>query len=129
MNTCKPSILIVLITIGIVGSSIVPITFDLSYRIQVIQNFMHIPGFIVLTIIVLIFLKNFGLSGWLWFTCSVTVLLLIGIGQEVVQIVIPGRWPSIADIRRNIIGISFGTLLFLLMEKFKPGLIRRIICK
>ena len=129
MNTCKPSILIVLITIGIVGSSIVPITFDLSYRIQVIQNFMHIPGFIVLTIIVLIFLKNFGLSGWLWFTCSVSVLLLIGIGQEVVQIVIPGRWPSYGDIRANIIGISFGICLFLLTEKLKPGLIRRFVCK
>ena len=79
MDTCKPRKLIVLIAIGILGSSLIPITFNLSYTVQVIQNLMHIPAFTVLTIVLLILFKNFRLSGWLWFTCSVSVLLLIGI--------------------------------------------------
>ena len=129
MNTCKPRNLIVFIIIGIVGAPFVPIIFNIRYSIQVFNNCMHIPAFAVLTIALLELSKNARLSGCFRFTCVLSVLLLIGIAGEAAQIVIPGRWPSYSDIHLNVMGISFGVLLFLLAERFKPGLIRRIVCK
>jgi len=129
MNCCKPSALIILLALAIMGSALVPITFNMSYRAQVIQNFMHIPVFLLLTVIVLMIVKNLGLFGWLWLACSVSVLMLIGVGQEIVQTIIPGRWPSYRDIHANMIGICLGISIYLLSERLKSGLIRRVVCK
>ena len=129
MNTCKPKNLLLLLIISISGASLIPISLDMSYSIQVFNNWMHIPAFAVLTIVLLEVFKNFRLPGWLRIICVLSVLLLIGIGVEVVQLVIPGRWPTYSDIRHNVIGISLGVFLFQLAEKFKPSLIRRIVCR
>ena len=129
MNTCRPNNLILLLIICISGAPLIPIPFDISYSIQVFNNWMHIPAYAVLTIVLLEVFKNFRQYGWLRFICVLSVLLLIGIGVEVVQLVIPGRWPSYFDIHLNVVGISFGVFLFLLAEKFKPGLIRIIVCR
>ena len=129
MNTCRPNNLILLLIICISGAPLIPIPFDISYSIQVFNNWMHIPAFAVLTIVLLEVFKNFRLPGWLRIICVLSVLLLIGIGVEVVQLVIPGRYPSYFDIHLNVVGISFGVFLFLLVEKFKPGLIRIIVCR
>jgi len=129
MDTCKPTKLISSTTIGILALAVLPITFDLSYNIQLFNNWMHIPAFAVITVVFLQLSKNFRLSGWLWFTCVVFVLLSIGISIEAVQIAIPGRMASKADMFRNIVGIFFGIGLFFLTERFKPGLVRQVVCR
>jgi VanZ family protein len=129
MDTCKPTKLISSTTIGILALAAAPITFDLSYNVQLFNNWMHIPAFAVITIVFLQLSKNFQLSGWLWFTGIVFVLLSIGIVMEAVQVIIPGRISSIADMFRNIVGIFFGIVLFSLTERLKPGLIRQVVCR
>ena len=129
MNTCKSSKQIVTIIILILISSIIPITVNFGYKVQVIHNLMHIPAFAVYTVVFLQLFKNWRLPGWLWMISSVSVLLLIGIIQELIQFLIPGRWPSISDIYLNLIGIIMGIGFYFLVQKFKPFLIRRIVCK
>ena len=129
MNTCKPNKLIVILTIIILSTSLIPITIHLSYRVQIFQNLMHIPLFTVLTIVFLQLFKNRRLFGRLWFGCAVLALSLIGIIQELVQFFIPGRWPSIVDVYLNAIGIMIGICFFILVEKVKPYFIRRLVCK
>lgn len=129
MDTCEPTRLISSTTIGILALALVPITFDLGYNIQLFNNWMHIPAFAVITVVFLQLSKNFRLSGWLWFTCVVFCLLFIGIAIEAAQIVIPGRIVSKADMLRNIVGIFFGIVLFLITERLKPGLVRQVVCR
>ena len=129
MNTCKPRKLIIGVTVGILGISLMPITLDLSYTVQVINNFMHIPVFAWMSIILLQVFRNFRLPDWLWFLCSLATALLIGIVLELLQAFIPGRWPSKGDIHLNMVGVFIGYFTFLLAELFRSGLIRRILCK
>jgi len=129
MDTCKPTKLISSTTIGILALALVPITFDLGYNIQLFNNWMHIPAFAVITVVFLQLSKNLRLSGWLWLSCVVLFLLLMGIAIEAAQIVIPGRMVSRADMLRNIVGIFLGILLFLLSERLKPGLVRQVVCR
>ena len=129
MDACKPTKLISSTTIGILILAVLPITFELSYNIQLFNNWMHIPAFTVITVVLLQLSNNFRLSGLLWLTCVVLVLLFIGIAIEAVQIIIPGRMVSKADMFLNIAGIVFGIVLFLLTERLKPGLVRQIVCR
>ena len=129
MNTCKPTKLISATTIGILALALLPLSLELSYNIQLFNNWMHIPAFAIITVVFLQLSKNFRLSGWFWFTCVVFVLLSIGIAMEAVQIVIPGRIASRADMFRNIVGVFFGIALFLVTERFKPGLVRQVVCR
>ena len=129
MDTCKPTKLISSTTIGILALALVPITFDLGYNIQLFNNWMHIPAFAVITVVFLQLSKNLRLSGWLWLSCVVLFLLLMGIAIEAAQIVIPGRIVSKDDMLRNIVGIFLGILLFLLTERLKPGLVRQVVCR
>ena len=129
MDTCKPTKLISTTTIVILALALLPITFDFSFNIQLFNNWMHIPGFAVITLVFLQLSKNFQLSGWLWFTCLVFSLVFIGIAIEAAQIVIPGRVVSKADMFRNIVGIFFGIVIFFLTEWLKPGLVRQVVCR
>ena len=129
MDTCKPTKLISSTTIGILALALLPITFDLSYNIQLFNNWMHIPAFAVITVVFLQLSKNFRLSGWLWLFCVVLSLLFIGIAIEAAQIVIPGRMVSKAEMFRNIVGIFFGIVFFFLTERLKPGLVRQVVCR
>ena len=129
MDTCRPTKMISSTTIGILALALLPITFDLGYNIQLFNNWMHIPAFAVITVVFLQLSQNLRLSGWLWFTCIICSLLFIGIAIEAAQKVIPGRMVSKADMLRNIVGIFLGILLFLLTERLKPGLVRKVVCR
>lgn len=57
---------------------------------------------------------------WLWFAA----LCAMGITMEIIQIYVPNRSGSLADIVANISGLGFGFLAFKLLaktSKFKPG--------
>ena len=94
-----------------------------------IQNLLHIPMYIVLTILFLQIMQNYQIEGW-----KGNVLVFLGAGcfgiiNEVIQIVIPGRYAGLTDIALNLIGVLAGILIYNLVGKFKPGLIRRIVCE
>jgi VanZ family protein len=94
-----------------------------------IQNLLHIPAYIVLSILILQILQNYNIADW---KRNALVLLgagLIGILSEMIQIVVPGRYGGLADIGLNFIGTIAGILIYSHVEKAKPGLIRRIVCE
>jgi VanZ family protein len=94
-----------------------------------IQNLLHIPAYIVLAVFLLQILQNYQIDGrkrnWLIFLYAG----LIGVLSEIIQIVVPGRYPGLLDIGLNLIGTLVGILLFYYLERTKPGLMRRIVCE
>ena len=94
-----------------------------------IQNLLHIPAYIVLSILVLQIFQNFQIEGW---RRNALVFLgsgFIGILSEIIQIAVPGRYGGLADIGLNFIGTIAGILIYGHFEKTKPGLLRRIVCE
>ena len=94
-----------------------------------IQNFLHIPMYMVLAILFLLVLKNYQFHGR---KRSILVFLaagLIGILGEIIQIPVPGRYGGLSDIGLNFIGTIAGILLYNHIEKARPGLIKRIVCE
>lgn len=92
-----------------------------------IQNLLHIPAYIVLAILFLQIFQNYQIGDW---RRNVLVLLgagLVGILSEIIQIAVPGRYGSIADIGLNFIGTIAGILIYNRVEKTKLGLIKRIV--
>ena len=62
----------------------------------------------------------------------VLILLLsfgFGILNELIQLTIPGRYAGILDMGLNTIGVLCGIALYVLLEKSKPGLLRKIVCE
>lgn len=54
-----------------------------------------------------------GRSAWLWLGIAV----LIAVGSELVQHIVPQRKPSLSDLRANLIGIALGLIPFLLVSR------------
>lgn len=129
MYTCKPNKLTIPLVIGMLGSHLMPMNIDLGYKAEIIQNLMHIPTFAIITVLLLQFLRSSWPFGWPLFSFSLFVLVLLGITTEVVQAFVPSRWASAQDVFLNIVGISFGTTLFLTLDRFKPSLDSGFVCK
>jgi glycopeptide antibiotics resistance protein len=139
MEPCRPGKLKIAITICymilLLASSAIPMDRPikgLQFIIDLkptIQNLLHIPMFAILAVLFLQILKNYQVEGWkrnLWILlCAVC----FGVINEVIQIAVPGRYAGITDIVLNLIGAIVGILIYSLVEKSKPGLIRRFICE
>jgi len=82
-----------------------------------IQNLLHIPIFAFLAVLFLQVAKDCRLVG----KKSIIIVLLFCIGfgvlNEVIQIVIPGRYASILDVIFNFIGAVIGIFLFKLVRQ------------
>ena len=114
----------------LLASSIIPMDRDikgLQFIIDLkptVQNLLHIPMYIVLAILFLQIMQNFQIEGW-----KGNILVFLGSGffgiiNEIIQIVVPGRYGGLTDIGLNLIGAMVGILLYNFVAKFKPGLIR-----
>ena len=101
MEACRPSnlkISFVLIYMSLLlVSSLIPMdreVMGLKFIIDLkptIQNLLHIPMYIVLTILFLQILQNYQIEGW-----KANVLVFLGAGcfgiiNEIIQIIVPGR--------------------------------------
>ena len=85
--------------------------------------------YIILAILFLQVLQNYQIEGW-----KGNILVFLGSGcfgiiNEIIQIVVPGRYAGLTDIGLNIIGTIAGILIYNFVGKIKPGLIRRIVCE
>jgi VanZ family protein len=94
-----------------------------------ILNLSHIPIFIFLSIVALQFYALFRWPSWLRITIPLGLLVFVSLATELIQTVIPGRCGSFGDFKLNVIGIIYGSLLFSLIRKWKPDLIRRFVCE
>ena len=139
METCRPSnkkiALVSFYTLLLLASSLVPMDRDikgLQFVIDLkptIQNLLHIPMYVILAILFLQILQNYQIEGW-----KGNILVFLGTGffgiiNEVIQVVVPGRYGGMTDIGLNLIGTLVGILIYHLVGKIKPGLIRRIVCE
>ena len=139
METCRPSnikiALVLTYMLLLLASSLIPMDRDvkgLQFIIDLkptIQNLLHIPMYIVLAILFLQILQNYQIGGW-----KANILVFLGSGcfgiiNEIIQIVVPGRYGGLTDIGLNLSGAIVGLLIYNFVGKIKPGLIRRVICE
>lgn len=105
-------------TLAIVLALLVPMTEQI--RLGPLLSLLHIPMFALLVLLWMHALTR----EWLGTVAAVVVCLAVGttlaVGTEALQYWIPGRWPSVADVVRNLLGLVLGISLF-----FWLGLDRR----
>lgn len=106
----NPIRLAALATLATVLALLVP----MSERLQLgpVLSLMHIPMFALLVLLWMHALTR----GWLGTVAAVAVCLVVGaalaLGTEALQYWVPGRWPSVADVVRNLLGLVLGISLF-----------------
>ena len=134
MDTCRPSnskIFVVLIYMLLfLASSAIPMDHEirgLQFVIDLkptIQNLLHIPMYIVPSILFLQIFQNYQIEGW---NRNILVFLgssCFGIINEIIQIFVPSRYAGLIDIGLNLIGVIIGILIYNYVGKIKPGLIK-----
>lgn len=139
MEKCRPSNKKIALSLSyvilILASSLIPMDRDitgLQFIIDLkptIQNLLHIPIYAVLAILFLQILQNYRIEGR---KADLTVFLaagFFGVLNEVIQMVVPGRYAGLTDMGLNLIGALIGICIYHLVGKFRPGLIRRIVCE
>lgn len=93
-----------------------------------IHNLLHVPAFAFLSILWLQIVRPSPRLGYKRIFFVLFVSIAFGIFNELIQLTVPGRYPSVIDVGLNIIGIVGGILLYLWLERSGPGPIRRIVC-
>ena len=129
-STCRPSSPKIAITVSYIIMILLSSAFpDYDIVPSRIQNLMHIPAYLVLTILLLQLYKNYRINGWKRIVLALLTSMVVGLVGEMIQSFIPSRFPSIVDLIRNFTGTVAGIILFYWVEKTKPGLIWRILCR
>ena len=85
--------------------------------------------YVILAILFLQILQNYQIEGWKGNILVFLATGFFGVINEVIQVVVPGRYGGVTDIVLNLIGTLLGILIYHLVGKIKPGLIRRIVCE
>ena len=94
-----------------------------------VQNLLHIPLFMLLAILWLQVLQGYGLLSRSRIILTLILSCFIGILNELIQIAVPGRYPSPIDMGLNVVGAIFGVILYHKVERGGDGLIRRLVCQ
>ena len=138
-KACKPSkrkisLLLVYILFLLVTSlvpmdrEIVGLLFLLALK-PALQNLLHIPLFMLLSILLLQVLQNNKPLLRSRILLSLILSCFIGIFNEYIQIFVPGRYPSIIDMGFNTLGAILGIALYAKLERSGESLIRRLVCE
>ena len=119
----------------IVASSLIPMDREISglqFIIELkplIQNLLHIPAYAVLAILLFQLLRIYKVEGRKRIVLLVACAVGFGLLNELIQLAVPGRYPSLVDMVLNVIGILVGAWLYSVIEKGRPGFLRRIVCE
>ncbi len=71
---------------------------------------------------------NYGLGKGKKFAFVFISTLAFGTIVEAAQWFVPGRYPDIADVAFNTVGILAAMPIYLVAEKCKPGLVKKMVC-
>ena len=118
----------------ILATSFVP-SFELDERksiiqfSEIIQNLLHIPMFAILSILIFQISKNYYMGNRKASIVTFTLCFTFGLLNELIQTFIPGRFGGLMDIVLNSVGSLIGIIVYLSVEKNKPGSLYRIICE
>ncbi len=92
-----------------------------------VQNLAHLPAYGLLTVLWMQVLSGRGRRG----LGRALPALVLGAGfgtvNELAQVWIPGRYPSLTDSIANVLGAAIGLLVYLGVERRSPGAIRRLV--
>jgi len=139
MMTCKPDkrkiVLLGLYMLVILFLSLLPMNRDIkAFQIlidldSVIQNLMHVPVYALLAVLGMQIFSIY--TGTFWKTVSIVATFSVGFGilLEFLQLIIPGRYPSAADMVLNSVGALIGILFYFIVERKGSGLIKRLVCE
>ena len=138
-KACKPSkrkiSLLLVYILFLLGTSLVPmdreidgLQFLLALK-PVVQNLLHIPLFMLLSILLLQVLQNYKPLSWSRIILALILSCFIGIFNEYIQLFVPGRYPSIIDMGFNTLGAMLGIALYAKLERSGESLIRRLVCE
>ncbi len=97
------------------------------FFIPFIKNLMHVPMYAILTILWMQILKQYDRGGTKRIVLVFFLSSAFGILNELIQLAIPGRYATISDITLNTIGMVCGIMVYFLVERRKPGLLRWIV--
>ena len=138
METCRPSKPKVILTMScmtlVLASSLMPMDrqiqgFEFIMDLKrTFQNLLHIPMYAVVSVVFSQILNNYQFEGWKRHWLVLLLSSCFGILIEVVQIAVPSRQWDLIDIGLNFIGAILGIFIYVLAEKSKPCLIKRIVC-
>jgi VanZ family protein len=95
----------------------------------VLQNLLHIPLFMLLSILLLQVLQDYKPLSRSRIILALILSCFIGIFNEYIQIFVPGRYPSIIDMGFNTLGAMLGIALYAKLERSGESLIRRLVCE
>lgn len=134
MEKCKPSRKIKTLTIGymflILITSLSPYDFTYTFDTKpVIQNLLHIPVFSILAVLLLEFLQYYQLIKIKLIMYVLFISFAFGLLNEIIQSFVPNRFMGGMDIVLDIIGVIGGIVFYFLIEKIKPGLVRKVVCE
>ena len=139
ISDCKPSklkfTLLILYIVFLFGTSLVPmdrqiegLQFLLALK-PALQNLLHIPLFMVLSILWIQVLQNYKPLLRSRIILALILSCFIGIFNEYIQIFVPGRYPSIIDMGFNMLGAMLGIALYAKLERSGESVIRRLLCE
>ena len=96
---------------------------------SLVQNLMHIPFYAFLAILWFQILRIYAIKSWK--TVLLVTFFSVGFGIliELIQMTIPGRYPSIIDMGLNTTGTFVGILICFLSERSRSKFIRRLVCQ
>ena len=139
MNECRTGKRKIPLTIGyillILGSSLIPMNRQipgLGFMINLqpkVQNLLHVPAFAVLAIMLLQVLQSYRLKPISRLVLVMAACIGFGLFNEAIQIFIPGRYAGLLDMGLNVLGGVLGVIVYFVVDKGKPGLLRRLICE
>jgi VanZ family protein len=92
-------------------------------------NLAHIPLFMILVILWLQIIQVYDLPVWKQVLSALVFVSFVGVLYEFIQIMTPGRYPSLSDLGFNYIGSFIGIALYYKLEHCKPGLLRKLVCE
>ena len=138
METCKPDkkkLLLLLLYMSLVMmGSLIPMDRQISgLRLiiamkPVLQNLLHIPMFAVLSILLLQVLSGYDMTPLKRAAVLLGVAISFGVVNEMIQVIIPGRYAGMLDMVLNLIGIFSGILLYKVLSRTNPNFLRRLVC-
>ena len=138
MKTCKPDkkklVFLLLYMSLVMMGSLIPMDRQISGLRFIIamkpmlQNLLHIPMFAVLSILLLQVLSGYDMTPLKRAAVLLGVAISFGVVNEMIQVIIPGRYAGMLDMVLNLIGIFSGILLYKVLSRTNPNFLRRLVC-
>ena len=95
-------------------ATVVALLVPMAEQIQLgpVLSILHIPMFALLVLLWMHALTRERMGTLAAVTACLAVGAALAVGTEAMQYWIPGRWPSVADVVRNLLGLMLGISLF-----------------